>query len=139
MYAYELCRKYLDAANRKDLPAVLDLFAPDSTIRAPIQGILDVKEFHVRLFRPQTQAIAKLKNIFDGFGELSKTRSIALQFSYTWILGTGKALTIDGMTVFELDERLKKFKEMLIIYDPTVLRMHLQEVSSDGLVFHSSP
>ena len=83
MYAFELCEKYQDAVRRKDLDAVQDLFAPDAIIESLVQGALGVDEFHLRLFRTKTQAIAKLEEVFDGNRELNVTQSIILQFTYT--------------------------------------------------------
>ena len=40
MYAYELCRKYHEAVNRKDLVATLNLFVPGATAKAPLSGVV---------------------------------------------------------------------------------------------------
>ena len=131
MYSYELCRQYLDAVTSKDLGAVLELFVPEATVQAPISGMLNVKDFHTRLFNSSSAAIARLKHVFEGLGEPEAT---ALQFIYTWVFNDGTVIVMDGVTIFELSEVDKsKFKKLTIIYDPTNLKRHLNEAQINSL------
>lgn len=129
MYAYEQCKRYRQALAQKNLDAIMALFTPDATVKAPLSGNMDARTFHERLFRTPTHAITKLTNVFDG---LNNAQAIALQFCYVWILKNGERLEIDGMTVFEMDMALQKFTRMTVIYDPTLVRRHLEEAWSDG-------
>lgn len=128
MYAYELCRKYQEALNRKDLESILDLFTADATAKAPLLGELDVLTFHQRVFEPCGYAVTRLTNVFDG---LHHTRSVALQFMYTWTFPAGRQVWVEGMSVFELDEERKKFSRLTVIYDPTEFRRDLKEDSAE--------
>jgi hypothetical protein len=123
MYAYELCRKYQEALNRKDLESILELFTIDASVKAPLLGELDVLTFHHRVFESTGYAVTKLTNIFDG---LHHARSVALQFMYTWTFSGGRQVSVEGMSVFELDEDRKKFGRLTIIYDPTEFRRNLK-------------
>lgn len=128
MYAYELCRKYQEALNRKDREAILDLFTNDATVKAPLLGELDVRIFHERIFESCGFAVTKLTNVFDG---LHHARSVALQFVYTWTFPGGRQVSVEGMSVFELDEQRKKFGRLTIIYDPTEFRRNLRGGSAE--------
>lgn len=129
MYGYEQCKRYQAAVSQKDLEAVLSLFAPDGIVEDSQWGTLDAREFHMRLFHERTPAITRLTKVFDGIG---KTRSIALQFSCIWISDGGRVLTRDGITVFEIDAQIQKFRKIQIIYDPTAVRSCREEVSVQG-------
>lgn len=131
MYTYELCRRYQDAINRKDLPGVLSLFVSEAVAKAPISGVLSVKEFHSRIFAHDRHGIARLKNVFDSVG---RTKAVALQFDYTYVVRNGQPVAFDCITIFEKDENVKKFKSMTIIYDPTELRRHLKNAEIDDFV-----
>ena len=122
MYAYELCRKYQEALNRKDLESILDLFTVDASVKAPLLGELDVVSFHHRVFESCGYAVTRLTNVFDG---LHHARSVALQFMYTWTFPGGRQASVEGMSVFELDEERKKFNRLTVIYDPTEFRRNL--------------
>ncbi|WP_420476917.1 nuclear transport factor 2 family protein [Noviherbaspirillum sp. ST9] len=128
MYAYELCRKYQEALNRKDQEAILDLFTNDASVKAPLLGELDVMTFHQRVFESCGYAVTKLTNVFDG---LHHARSVALQFVYTWTFPGGRQVSVEGMSVFELDETRKKFGRLTIIYDPTEFRRNLKGASAE--------
>ncbi|SNS64509.1 hypothetical protein SAMN06265795_104265 [Noviherbaspirillum humi] len=132
MYAYEMCRKYQEALNLRDLPAIAALFKPDALIKAPLSGTMGVIPFHERLFAHGRYAIARLENVFDG---MTKTRSIALQFTYTWVLSGGHTIVLDGMTIFEIDDAERKFQKVTFIYDPTELVAHIRrEGMAEALV-----
>ena len=124
MYAYELCRKYQEALNRKDLDAIFELFTLDACIKAPMLGELDVRTFHSRIIDSCGYAVTRLTNVFDG---LHHARSIALQFQYTWPFPGGRSVSLEGVSVFEIDDAQKKFKRLTVIYDPTEVRRHMKE------------
>lgn len=124
MHVYKQARKYQEYLGRKDMAGILDLFMPNAVIKAPISGTLGVADFHKRLFSYNKEAIVKLLNVFDGVG---KTRSIALQFSYIWVLKNGVTVSFDGISVFEFDDALQKIKKLTVLYDPTELREHLRD------------
>ena len=124
MYAYELCRRYQEALNLKDVQAIAELFKPDAAIKAPLSGVMGVVPFHQRLFAHGRHAIAKLENVFDG---MTKTRAVALQFTYTWVFGNGRTIVLDGMTIFEIDDVERKFQKVTFIYDPTELLAHIRK------------
>lgn len=131
MYGYELCRRYKRALGGQDLEAVLALFTDDAEVRAPITGALPARVFHQRLFARGRGAIARLVNVFDSLGDPT---TVALQFSYTWILRNGEVLEIDGITVFDIDLVLQKIARMTVIYDPTELRSRLHEDDIESLM-----
>lgn len=128
MYTYELCRRYQDALNRKDLVSILELFTLDATAKAPMLGELDVLAFHNRVFESCGYAVTRLTNVFDG---LNHARSVALQFMYTWTFPAGRQVSVEGMSVFELNEDQNKFKRLAIIYDPTEFRRKLKKGSGE--------
>lgn len=128
MYAYELCRQYQEALNRKDLESILDIFTVDATVKAPLFGELDVLTFHDRVFVSCGYAVTKLTNVFDG---LYHARAVALQFMYTWTFPGGRQVSVEGMSVFELDEDRKKFSRLTVIYDPTEFRRNLKGDSAE--------
>lgn len=130
MYAYELCRKYQDAVNRKDIDAVDDLFVPGAKVKAPLSGITEVRPFHAQLFAGSRHAIARLINVYDG---VNGTRSIALRFQYTWVMKAEGTVVLDGMNIFEVAEDPRKFSSVTIIYDPTELRRNLIGKELEGL------
>jgi hypothetical protein len=128
MYSYELCRKYQEALNRKDLQGIHELFTLDASIKAPLLGTLDVRTFHDRMFESCGYAVARLTNVFDG---LHHARSVALQFQYNWTFPRGRSVSLEGMSVFELDDDHKKFKRLTVIYDPTEVRRNLKDTTFD--------
>lgn len=127
MYAYELCRQYQEALSRKDLESILDLFTAGASVKAPLLGELDILTFHDRVFESCGYAVTKLTNVFDG---LHHARSVALQFMYTWTFPGGRQVSVEGMSVFELDEERKKFNRLTVIYDPTEFRRNLKGASA---------
>lgn len=130
MYAYELCRRYQGAINRKDLPAVLDLFVPGAIAKAPISGMLQVGEFFPRLFRHDKICIARLSNIFESMGAAKAT---ALRYDCTCVLKNGKLINFDCLTIFEIDEDRKRFSSVSIYYDASDLRRYLKDEQIEGL------
>lgn len=134
MYSYELCRKYQEALNRKDLDAILDLFTVDASVKAPMLGELDVRAFHQRVFESCGFAMTKLTNVFDG---LHHARSVALQFQYKWTYPSRRTVSVEGMSVFEIDEGRKKFNRLTVIYDPTEARRNLKNRSDDAPLFRT--
>lgn len=134
MYAYELCRRYQEALNRKDLDSLLDLFTIDALAKAPLLGELDVPTFHHRVFEFSGYAVTRLTNVFDG---LHHARSVALQFMFTWTFPAGRQVSVEGMSVFELDEERKRFNRLSVIYDPTEFRRNLKESSAKMRMIHA--
>jgi nuclear transport factor 2 (NTF2) superfamily protein len=130
MNAYAQARKYQDALNRKDLAGILSLFTSDATVKTPIYGVSGVQEFHERVFALQKQSIARLTNVFDG---RTKANSIALQFSYTWVLNSGEVFAFDGVSIFELDDSSRKIARLNVIYDSTELRKHLNQTQIESV------
>ena len=127
MYAYELCRRYQDALNRKDLKSILELFTNDASAKAPMLGEMDVVSFHNRILESGGYTVTRLTNVFDG---LNHARSVALQFMYTWTFPAGRQVSVEGMSVFELNEERNKFNRLVVIYDPTEFRRNLKEGSA---------
>lgn len=123
MYAYELCRKYHEAVNQKNLAATLKLFAPGATAKAPLSDVVDVEEFHIRLFECSRRGTSKLLDVFEG---LRTSGHVAMRFHYSHILAT-KTIELDGMTVFEYDENSRRFEGLTMIYDPSPLLRHSEE------------
>lgn len=129
MYAYELCRKYHEAVNRKDLAATLKLFVPGATAKAPLAGEVDIEEFHDRLFACSGQGVSRLIDVFEGLGT---SRNVAMQFHFRHEVD-GRTIEVEGLTVFEYDEASRRFRHLKMIYDPSPLlrpaKAHRESVS----------
>ena len=131
MYTYELCRKYQEALNRKDFDSIIDLFTANATVKAPLLGEQDARAFHAHVFESGGYAVTRLTNVFDG---LHKARSVALQFLYTWTFPGGRTVSVEGVSIFEIDEERRKFKRLTVIYDPTEIRRNLREQQAEDAI-----
>lgn len=124
MSAIELCQKYQDAMSRKDLPALEELFTPDAVVNAPISGTANVRQFHSYLFANTKKTAARFGNAIR---HRDKSNSITLPFSYILSIASGEVAVLNGITRFEFEENLQRFKEITFIYDPGELRHLMNE------------
>lgn len=127
---FDLLRRYQRAVQENDADAILELFESDALVFSPLNGASNARAFHSKLFSKSSSSIVRLLNVFESVG---RTPAVALHFSYTWILQGGVTLVIDGVTVFEVDEELGKFKSMVLIYDTAQLRRHLTQSQIEDL------
>lgn len=118
----QVCKEYLAAANRADLPAVLSFFTQDATVVSPLYGEMSVEEYHKMLFNDTKHSIIRLQNIFEAIND---DRAMALQFNYTWVLNSGKSLNLELMSLFELAPKRNLLSKLTYIYDTAQLRTHL--------------
>ncbi|WP_334188388.1 nuclear transport factor 2 family protein [Noviherbaspirillum sp.] len=122
MSPLQVCKEYLAAANRADLPGVLSFFTQDATVVSPLYGEMSVEDYHKMLFNDTKHSIIRLQNIFEAIND---DRAMALQFNYTWVLNSGKSLNLELMSLFELAPKRNLLSKLTYIYDTAQLRTHL--------------
>lgn len=121
---YELSKKYEDALSRSDHAGIQALFTPDATVTAPITGTMSVAKFHEYLFSYTKKAYANLPNVIR---VRENPTALTIQFSYTFLTACGKVAVIDGVSTFEFDDALQKFRKLTIVYDDSEMRLMMAE------------
>ncbi|MDB5762033.1 MAG: nuclear transport factor 2 family protein [Herminiimonas sp.] len=125
MQSIKLCKQYLSSVTDGDMHGLLSLFVPGAMVVAPLSGKIGVEPFHQKLFSDVKQAKATAKNIFATVNDAS---SVALHFSYAWLLANGGFIEFEGVNIFELADDGRKFSKLTIIYDSAPLRRRLDDV-----------
>lgn len=123
MQMRELCARYQQAVNEKDLTSVEALFMRDAVVTAPIRGNVGVREFHAYMFQHVKQGAARFPSVFS---EKTNPSRISLQFSYTFLTRSATLGGVDGVAIFEYDDVTQRFRSLRIEYDATVIRRLLE-------------
>lgn len=108
----DLCKTYLSALNKSDLPKVISLFSPQGRVVSPLYGELAAEDFYRKLFEDTNESVVELKDILCN----SDKHSGALYFTYHWTLATGHLVHFDVIDYIQLNEQ-DQIESLRIIYD----------------------
>ncbi|WP_171178349.1 nuclear transport factor 2 family protein [Ruegeria sp. HKCCD8929] len=113
----ERIHSYFEALTAGDIPAILQLFAPDADVHSPFLGIMKAPEFFAKL--DAASASSKLTVLDVLFGEGGRTA--AARFQYEWVLNSGEQIVFEGVDHFTFGPG-DRFVAMRIYYDTHPVR-----------------
>lgn len=116
--------QYREALGKKDVQEIEALFVPGAKVTAPISGEKTVNAFHHDLFAITGKAGVTFSNAFP---QRSSASTATLQICYTFLTPAGRVGVIDGVAIFELDQKQGKFKSLRVIYNPSEIRQLMAE------------
>lgn len=108
----EVMRRYLEALGKGDYLALMELFAPQASVRSPLYGNRPAPAFYRDLLR-DTRASELTAHTF--FAEAEK-KSGALYFTYEWTMANGARVSFDCVDVFTFNDS-GKILTLHILYD----------------------
>lgn len=124
--------QYREALGNKDIQGIEGLFLPGAKVTAPISGEKSVNAFHSDLFAATGKARVTFSNALP---QRSSASAATLQICYTFLTPAGRVGVIDGVAIFELDQKHNKFKSLRVIYNPSEIRqlMAEEQIAAPGL------
>ncbi|MEP3838060.1 MAG: nuclear transport factor 2 family protein [Algibacter sp.] len=120
----EIAKNYLKHLESRDMEKVIDMFNDKGTVESPIYGVKKAGEFYRELNSDTLSSELYLKGVF----EEKESNSLALYFTYKWILKSKKKVEFDVVDIIELDSE-NKIKTLKIIYDTVVSRNLINELN----------
>lgn len=121
--------QYREALGNKDIQRIEGLFLPGATVTAPISGKKSVNAFHSYLFANTGKTGVTFSNVLP---QRSTAAVATLQICYTFLTPAGRVGVIDGVAIFELDQKRDKFKSLRVIYNPSEIRKLMAEEQIAG-------
>lgn len=112
-----IAENYLRYLEQGATSKIIDLFAPDGYVDSPLYGMQKAADFYQALSADTISSTLKIRNIFEDHS----TNSIALYFSYVWVLKNQEQVQFDVVDIIEFD-RNNKIVMLKIIYDTVVSR-----------------
>jgi len=112
-----IAENYLRYLEKGATSNIIDLFAPDGYVDSPLYGMQKAADFYQALSADTISSTLKIHNIFEDHS----TNSIALYFSYVWVLKNQEQAQFDVVDIIEFD-RNNKIVKLKIIYDTVVSR-----------------
>ena len=118
-----IAENYLRYLEQGAISEIIDLFAPNGFVDSPLYGIQKAADFYQALSADTKSSTLKLHNVFEDHS----TNSIALYFSYKWVLKNQEQVQFDVVDIIEFD-RNNKIAKLKIIYDTVVSRKLMDEL-----------
>ena len=112
-----IAENYLRYLEQGATSNIIDLFAPDGYVDSPLYGMQKAADFYQALSADTISSTLKIHNIFEDHS----TNSIALYFSYVWVLKNQEQAQFDVVDIIEFD-RNNKIVKLKIIYDTVISR-----------------
>lgn len=112
-----LAKQYLESLEKGALENVISLFHPQGTVDSPLYGTMNATDFYKVLGEDTTTSKLHFKEVFKS----EQSNTIALYFTYHWILKNKREVVFDvvDIMVFDSNQKIVKLK---IIYDTVVSR-----------------
>jgi hypothetical protein len=127
MDSRDLVRRYLDALEQADLPAMTRLFAPGATVHSPLYGEVPPERFYSDLFTDTAQARLTERAIMQGTDRDGRD-VVSFFYHFDWRLSDGTDVPFDAVDVALLDGT-GAITELYIVYDTAPLRAAFERSS----------
>ena len=125
MWVEQKIKDYQAMLMEGDGEKVSVLFCRDAEVHSPLYGRINAGSFYKKLFKDTQHSSIVLKGIFRN---MHNPKQAAALFHYQWTLNNDKTVSFDCVDIFEFDEKSKKIKTLLIVYDSQDARSGWQTV-----------
>ena len=127
MWVEQKIKDYLAMLMEGDNGKVSVLFCQDAEVHSPLYGKIKAQNFYRKLFRDTLNSTIMLKGVFRNMHDPSQAAAL---FHYEWTLINDKTVSFDCVDIFNFDERSKKIKTLMIVYDTQYVRSGWQTIQA---------
>ena len=127
MSAKAISQRYLDALASGSAEQTLKLFTHDAVVNSPLYGDRTAASFYPELYKDTSESKLTLIGVAEGHSESLNRDTIALWFTFDWILANGEPAPFDVVDMLELDKETRLIKKINIIYDTYKVRTKFNE------------
>ena len=108
-------RRYLNAMEAGDLPAILACFEEDAIAVSPVYGEVPVKPFYEKLVADTRHARVQIQDLY--FTEAGD--GIAAHIDYQWERQDGTRMHVDMVDLFSFRPDSDRIARLLIVFKPS--------------------